>query len=298
MRSTTYKCDRCGKHIAPRSVAKINANIQRGMNPVEKQTYDFCSNCFLKIKKAFKQSLEMDEGASVTEETVIPVTSVEKLVEKPAISPVIEIPVKEQKGDKLSREEMMNMFRAGQTEKTEPETEPETKHETEPKTEPKTESEAVKSGEVKLGPISKEERLEILRMHAEEGLTPEEIAARMNRVTRDIKRAINSASKSGELNKMHAAYQEKLEAEKAKPVPPVAEDEDVEPESYAGSGASDSGIMKDSYTAPPQREIVDGKKYDVGGILALAKAGWSSNLIAEERHYDEDVVRMLLDKYL
>ena len=39
-----------------------------------------------------------------------------------------------------------------------------------------------------------------------------------------------------------------------------------ESEKNIGSGASNAGIMRDSYVTGPKTEVINGKRYDVGGI--------------------------------
>lgn len=124
------------------------------------------------------------------------------------------------------------------------------------------------------GPIKEADRREILRLYVEEGMDPDMIAKKMNRLPRGIKRAINTAEKTGELADLRAKA--KTESE----------------------GALLSEIMGDGYQAAPKTEIINGKKYDVGSIMALKKAGWKISDIAAEKHYDETVVALLLEKYL
>lgn len=124
------------------------------------------------------------------------------------------------------------------------------------------------------GPIKEADRREILRLYVEEGMDPDMIAKKMNRLPRGIKRAINTAEKTGELADLRAKA--KTESE----------------------GALLSEIMGDGYQAAPKTEIIGGKKYDVGSIMALKKAGWKISDIAAEKHYDETVVALLLEKYL
>lgn len=149
------------------------------------------------------------------------------------------------------------------------------------------------SGELILGPLSQDERDKILHMFVKENLSPEEIAQRMNRLPRGIKRTINSATKNGDIARMR----EKIKCEETG-LPAADTEETEEPDRDCGSGATNAGVIKDSYTAPPQTEVINGKRYDVGGILALAKAGWKPSVIAEERHYDEDIVAFIMEKYL
>ena len=388
MRKTTYACDRCGKPLTSKTAVKLNINIQRGSDPVEKQTQDYCSKCFVRIKKAYEAAMRLDD-----EDTSVPT------VQEPA-KPAIQPPVKPlqtavaQDSGRAGAIKMSDLIRpvAGPEKKTLPLANPADKEE--PKQtdmpvqteEPKQadapvqkEAESVKAdvmpnerpsdgdGDVlkrrgrpkknasegpdtkedkpvkeqdtrpvkgieqamreggneaglKLGPIKAAEKDEILRLYIEEELNPDEIALKLNRLPRGIKRAINSAEKNGELEKARADFREKQEQEAMErkrredeeaqsaihnllqgdvvAVPYGEDDEEDIREEFAGSGASDAGIVKDSYTAPPQKEVIDGRKYDVGCILALAKAGWKPYMIADEKHYDVDVVRILLEKYM
>ena len=69
MRTITYTCDRCGKQISSRNVTKLNIVLYRGLDSTEKKSCDFCSHCFLKMKKAWKHELsETDDKSVKTEE--------------------------------------------------------------------------------------------------------------------------------------------------------------------------------------------------------------------------------------
>lgn len=283
MRTITYKCDRCKKPITSRGVTRINATIQRGKDPAEKQNLDFCSTCFLAIKRSFIQALNMD--AETTEE-LVPETKTE-----PAISETKTEPAAKHAGKPVV--------------KPEPAINPAVKHAIDPAVKPAVKPEPVErikeSGAdengLKLGPISQDEKNEILRLFVECGLTPDQIAAKMNRLPRGIKRAINSATKSGEIDRMKETYQEKQRlAKEAAEAAEASIEEDLS-EKNIGSGASNAGIMRDSYVTGPKTEVINGKRYDVGGIMALHNAGWGSAMIAEERHYDQDVVRIIIEKY-
>lgn len=271
MRTITYKCDRCKKPITSRGVTRINATIQRGKDPAEKQNLDFCSTCFLAIKRSFIQALNMD---AETAEELVPETKTE-----PAISETKTEPAAKHAGKPAV--------------KPEPAINPAVKPEP---VERIKESGAGENG-LKLGPISQDEKNEILRLFVECGLTPDQIASRMNRLPRGIKRAINSATKSGEIDSMKAAFTEKQRlAKEAAEAAEASIEEDLS-EKNIGSGASNAGIMRDSYVTGPKTEVINGKRYDVGGIMALHNAGWGSAMIAEERHYDQDVVRIIIEKY-
>lgn len=262
MRTITYKCDRCRKPITSRGVTRINATIQRGKDPAEKQNLDFCSTCFLAIKRSFIQALDMN---AETAEELVPETKTEpaaKHAGKPAAKPepAINPAVKPEPVERIK------------------------------------ESGAGENG-LKLGPISQDEKNEILRLFVECGLTPDQIAAKMNRLPRGIKRAINSATKSGEIDSMKAAFAEKQRLTKEAAEAAEASIEEDLSEKNIGSGASNAGIMRDSYVTGPKTEVINGKRYDVGGIMALHNAGWGSAMIAEERHYDQDVIRIIIEKY-
>lgn len=285
MRTITYKCDRCKKPITSRGVTRINATIQRGKDPAEKQNLDFCSTCFLAIKRSFIQALNMD---AETAEELVPETKTEpaisetktELAAKHAGKPA----VKSEPAGKPAVKPAINLESA-----INPAVKPEP-------VERIKESGAGENG-LKLGPISQDEKNEILRLFVECGLTPDQIAAKMNRLPRGIKRAINSATKSGEIDSMKETYQEKQRlAKEAAEAAEASIEEDLS-EKNIGSGASNAGIMRDSYVTGPKTEVINGKRYDVGGIMALHNAGWGSAMIAEERHYDQDVVRIIIEKY-
>lgn len=285
MRTVSYKCDRCGKPMTGRAAVKIAITLQRGVEPVEKSTLDFCQKCFVKVKTGYALSLtdtdmkpaEQPKAAAREEAVEKPVLAKEpvKASGRPAkvVGPVVE--------DGKSVRFTVETKVLKKQEEPAPEEEP-----------VQEEKPADKEyAAVVMGPLSKEEHAEILRLYVEEGLDPETIAARMRRLPKGVKRCINSAQKSGDLDRLKAEYEARQ-----KPVPEAIED--VEPEGSAGTGVSNSGIMKDAYTAPPQTEVVEGKRHDIGAILALAKAGWDPKTIASEKHYDEDIVRMLLEKYM
>lgn len=73
MRKTTYVCDRCKKPLTGRGATKINLSLQKGANSVEKETFDFCTPCFIKVRSAFFNEMnqlvsnaddELDEHAT------------------------------------------------------------------------------------------------------------------------------------------------------------------------------------------------------------------------------------------
>lgn len=279
MRTITYKCDRCRKPITSRGVTRINATIQRGKDPAEKQNLDFCSTCFLAIKRSFIQALNMD---AETAEELVP-----EVKPEPAISE--------------TKTELAAKHAGKPAVKPEPAINPAINPAVKPAVKPEPVERIKESGAgengIKLGPISQDEKNEILRLFVEMNLNADQIAAEMNRLPRGIKRAINSATKSGEIDSMKAAFAEKQRlAKEAAEAAEASIEEDLS-EKNIGSGASNAGIMRDSYVTGPKTEVINGKRYDVGGIMALHNAGWGSAMIAEERHYDQDVIRIIIEKY-
>lgn len=279
MREISYKCDRCGKPLISRAVTKINLSMQMGGSPVEKKTFDFCSPCFLAVKSSFLDSIsqecdsDVDCTESDTNEKPDTVANVSETVFSTLLSSAIT------SHTPTSSDETTASIPDTVTKTIVPVSDI-----------VRSEKNADRSSMV-LGPISLKDKMEILRLYVEEGLSADQIAEKMNRLPRGVKRTINSAIKSGELailkEKQTVMYDEQNDE-------PIMTDE---PESYSGSGASNAGIIKDNYTCLPNTEMIDGKRYDVGGILALMKAGWPSYEIAKEKHYDEAIVRVIIDKY-
>lgn len=299
MRTISYKCDRCGKPVIPRGITKLNLNMQKGSNPIEKKTFDFCSPCFLKVKSAFLSAVEYEGNISPEDKIPDVVSSKQDVGEKNKVSDAV-LSKQDTDEETVSQEPEATPAdstgkKRGRPRKQTDETVPSglkkrgrLRKETAPRIMEKDKT------FVNLGPLSAEERKEILRLHVEEELSADQIAEKLNRLPRGIKRTINSAAKSGELDKLVAEFLRKKAACEAQ----AESEEEEESESNSGSGASNAGITKDAYTAPPKTEVIDGKRYDVGCILALVKAGWTSDKIAEERHYDEDVVRVIIEKYM
>lgn len=289
MRTITYKCDRCGKQLLSRNAVKLNINMQKGSEQAEKKPFDFCSACFLHMKKAFFDSLDPEQDDIVLPQDIETLKPDKAAAEAP---------------DEAPRDVEMPMPAAV------PETEavPDPVVSDMPAAVPETEAvPAPKDGAdvpegphpgLTLGPLSPEERAEILRLYVEEELCPDVIAARMNRLPRGIKRTINTAAKNGDLAKLKARYLDTQASEQVSAKTDDAQDEDETAESWTGSGASNAGIMKDTYTAPPRTETILGKRYDVGCVLALSKAGWPPSEIANEKHYDVDVIRVIIEKYM
>lgn len=300
MRTVSYKCDRCGKPMTGRSAVKITAMLQRGMEPAEKSAHDFCQKCFVKVKNAFMQSLS-DIDTPNAEPAAEPAGDAAKELAKELAMGLTRKSAagKEDQGKKYHSRAVGPAVKEGHNvhftvETLVPKKQEQPENEDIPAEQPDEKLSTERTdGILILGPLSKEEHEEILRLHVEEGLDADAIASRMRRLPKGVKRCINSAVKSGKLDELRAEF-----AARQKPVPEAIEDDDEASEQNAGSGASNAGIMKDAYTAPPQTEVFEGRRYDIGGILALANAGWEPKLIAEERHYDEDVVRMFLEKYL
>lgn len=149
------------------------------------------------------------------------------------------------------------------------------------------------------GPINAAEKTEFLRLYVSEGLEIEEIAKRMHRLTKGVRRAIHSMEKSGEME----SYRKKLDEEQKTAQSAIhnlltaSNEEDDAVEDNTGSGATNAGISKDAYTGKALTTVYEGKRYDVGGIMALYKAGWKTADIASEKNYDEDVVRLIIEDY-
>lgn len=255
MRTISYICNGCGKPLTFRSAIKINMNLQRGVHPLEKNTLDFCSSCFLKVKSVFLEGTIPEISTDTKERKTAEVTEKISKTEQP-----------------VSSEKMADRSK------------------------------------LITGLISPDERQEILRLYVQEGLDADQIAAKLNRLPRGIKRTIHTAEKTGKLKQMQDA---KISVSGLKPsdekkvsdlagslASQLMVSEEKVTERNQGSGASNAAILRDSYTTAPQTEVIQGRRYDVGGVLALAKAGWPVDKIAEERHYDEDVVMIILEKYL
>lgn len=259
MRTILYKCDRCKTSLDSKSVIKMNINMQNGINPVGKKTFDFCKTCYTYVKSVFNNAIKSKTG-DISKYTVSDDKPVTKMTDTEHITKRV------------------------------------------------SEKGAKEAGFV-MGPLSDEERIEILRLFTEENLSAEEIANKMNRLPRGVKRALNTAMKKGELDKSHnekVIYEEneqqikynlcKMQSNQYEE--DKTSDEEYIPEQNSGSGASNAGVSKTSYTVEPKTDVINGRRYDIGGVLALAKAGWPSHKIAEERHYDENVVRYIIKKYM
>lgn len=113
----------------------------------------------------------------------------------------------------------------------------------------------------KSGALTPAETNIMLRMH-EEGKTPEEIAAKLGRSSRGICRSLTCALNRKEKEKI------------------LAEENGMNKETGKESGLS-----------------AKGKKFDIQGILALAKAGWTPRQIAGEHNCTTDEVTEILSKY-
>lgn len=113
----------------------------------------------------------------------------------------------------------------------------------------------------KSGPLTPAETNIMLRMN-EEGKTPEEIAAKLGRTTRGICRSLTCA--------MNKKVKEQLLTEENKLNKETRKESDL--------GA-------------------EGKKFDIQGILALAKAGWTPRQIAGEHHCKVDEITEILSTY-
>lgn len=267
MRTITYKCDRCGKPVTSRVCVKINMTIQRGSEPSEKKTFDCCTKCMLAIKKAFVMACTMDdEGTSEATQQDDRPEEESYVQDKPAAE---EAPVK----ILIEQDKPLHTEAAG----------------TQPKASADSpiQEEHIDPNGLRRGPISVQEKNEMLDMYVNKGISAEVIAEKLHRAPKGVSRALNAARKDGTLDRL---LEKKEKAAK--------EDAIEETMDYAGgSGASNAGILKDAYTAPPRSGTIDGRRYDIGGVMALANAGWDAGKIAEERHYDVDVVRLILEQY-
>ena len=125
----------------------------------------------------------------------------------------------------------------------------------------KEDSEPQKEVPMKGGSLTPAETNIMLRMH-EEGKTPEEIAAKLGRSSRGINRSLTCA-----LNRKKK--EEKL--------------------------AEENGM--NNKTGKESDLSAEGKKFDIPGILALAKAGWTPRQIAGEHNCTTDEITEILSKY-
>lgn len=125
----------------------------------------------------------------------------------------------------------------------------------------KEDTEPTKEVPRKSGALTPAETNIMLRMN-EEGKTPEDIAAKLGRTTRGICRSLTCALNRKEKEKM-LAEENKLNDE----------------------------IRKESDLS------AEGKKLDVRGILALARAGWTPRQIAGEHHCKVDEITEILSTY-
>lgn len=113
----------------------------------------------------------------------------------------------------------------------------------------------------KSGALTPAETNIMLRMH-EEGKNPEEIAAKLGRTSRGISRAITCAM--NRKKREQDVFNENKENKKIK---------------------EESGLS------------AEGKKRDIPGILALARAGWTPRQIAGEHHCEVDEITEILATY-
>lgn len=265
MRSTLYKCDRCGKSLGSKSAIKVNVNMQNGINPVEKKPFDFCKTCYMHVKFVFNNAMKLEAGE---------ITEFIKSDDKP----VSDTKLSEDKTVKIVSETVVK-----------------------PSVMKSVSEKGAREAGFIMGPLEQKERDKILHMFVYDNLSADEIAEKINRLPRGVKRAINTAIKTGEIDKLRkekaALEAEQIPKEQQFDLKNPSNDEYI-PEQNSGSGASNAGVSKDSYTIDSRTEVIDGRRYDIGGVLALAKAGWTSDRIAEERHYDENVVQNIIKKYM
>ena len=302
MRTVTYKCDRCGKPMTSRTAVKLNTVLQRGNDASEKKNQDFCAKCFLVMKKAWANALSMDGDEPVTAETE-EIVKDEPKVSKPCAPkdgpdkekvPGLARPVRFVHTDYVKKK----LPEQKEDKTPEPETTKEESKKRGCKPKPVELPVPGEDGMVS-GPINAAEKTEFLRLYVSEGLEIEEIAKRMHRLTKGVRRAIHSMEKSGEME----SYRKKLDEEQKTAQSAIhnlltaSNEEDDAVEDNTGSGATNAGISKDAYTGKALTTVYEGKRYDVGGIMALYKAGWKTADIASEKNYDEDVVRLIIEDY-
>lgn len=125
----------------------------------------------------------------------------------------------------------------------------------------KEDSEPEREVPLKSGQLTPAETNIMLRMN-EEGKTPEEIAAKLGRTTRGICRSLTCA--------MNRKAKEQLLAE-------------------------ENGLNKK--TRKESDLSAEDKKFDIPGIIALAKAGWTPRQIAGEHHCKVDEITEILSTY-
>lgn len=249
MRIITYTCDRCGKNIQSSAATKINTTLFRGMDSSEKKNYDFCSKCFLKMKKAWQHELSVINKKPAAEGKQVP----DKLpTQTKPVSDKLPVMTEEMKDAPKKRGRKPKPVDVNEW---------------------KTRTETV------YGVIKPWEKELILKFHVEDGMTAEEIGLKLHRIPKGVNRTITAAAKSGELDRLKKELKDK------------------EP----GKNISEVDIFdrnrKSSYIMPSNKKIIDGVKYDIGSIMALHKAGWTANKIAEENlNWDEDIIRIIIEK--
>lgn len=280
MRTISYTCDKCGKVMKSIGATKLNISLMRGTDSMEKKTYDFCSPCFVKIKKAWKEILSgafsYDPPVKEPIAGTSPLTGIDtKDIPKTGVTVTTE-----NKASPAKVQESVDPIKSMQAEDETPK-----KRGRKPKVE--TPKDWTGRTEIFYGPIRQKEKAYILKLYVEEGLCAEEIAEKIHRAVKGIKRAITQYQKSGELDRMKTEFAAKQAKEKASP---------TEPSDGAAAAPGHSHIgIRNCYIQPAQTETIDGIKYDVGGIMALYKAGWPASEIAKDKGYDEDIVRMILE---
>lgn len=262
MRTVTFTCDRCGKKIASTNATKLNITLQRGRDSVEKKTFDFCSPCFVKMKKMWKNALsgiepatKVTKSATIEERSKTEISNTESIATNE--SKLMPVSIAE---DNTSSEKPVPKKRGRKPKPVNPE-------------------EWLNRTEIARGSIKAPEKDFILKLYAVDGLSVEEISKKLHRHMKGINQAINLAMKSGELDKL------KGQSEKTK-------EEQSETELV-----NIFGRRRSSYVMPANTEVVDDKEYDIGGIMALHNAGWPPSEIAKEKDYDEDIVRLLIENH-
>ena len=294
-RTVSYKCDRCRDPVAPKSVVRIAVNIQEGGRDARKKSLDFCPECFAVLSAAYESAMR----AVPEHPDPVPAEAAPAQERAPATDSC----------SGIGQEACQEQPPAAAQDPGKAHGQAQAPHQSEAPDESvdaAASADAVpRADDLVLGPISDDERMEILRLHAVEGLPADEIAKRMRRLPKGVKRAINSAEKSGELARIRDSFQG---AEPGRgPEGPATEraiqetassaaetDPDEEEDGPESTGVSNARVGRSSYVAPPLVDRIGGKKYDTGCILALARAGWPAEEIAKERNYDLAVVKHLM----
>lgn len=281
MRTITYTCDRCGKKLTSSSATKLNTTIFRGLDSSEKKNYDFCSKCFLKMKKAWERALK-DMGNATEEPDPVPKTKpvIDELpvTQPPILDDTVRIPTVPPAEPKEWKPKAKPVIEHTVTPVKEEPVAP-AKRRGRPKKPVDTDQWKTRT-EIVQGVIKPWEKELILKFYVEDGLTTDEIAEKLHRLPKGIKRTISSAEKSGELDKLKAKAKEHMEGS----------GEDIRNVDIFGR------CQRSTYIGPSDIQEIDGVRYDIGAIMAFHNAGWGASKIAEENiKWDEDIIRVIIE---